>query len=69
MSDMPKLPLMAADSTLQTQPKVVLDSRTVQKECYRSKEEILVKWIGALVEDETKENKWRFLCSYPVFCP
>lgn len=61
VSDMPKLPLVAVDSTLQPQPKVVLDSRTVQKECYHS--------MDALVENETKENKWRFLCSYPFFCP
>lgn len=35
------------------QPEAILDTRVIQKGCYRPKTEILVKWLGAPVEDAT----------------
>ena len=64
---MPELPPVVDDSTLQPQPEVVIDSRIIQKGRYCPKEEILVKWMGAPVEDATWENKWKFLHSYHIF--
>ena len=43
------------DSTILSQPKVVLDYRVIRKGKYRPKSEILVKWKGALVEEQPRK--------------
>ena len=54
-------------SEILLQLEAVLDTRVIQKGLYRPKIEILVKWMGAPVEDATWENRWRFLKTYPAF--
>ena len=54
-------------STILPQPEVVLDRCVIHKGKYCPKSEILVKWIGALAEDATWENEWRFTKSYLDF--
>ncbi|XP_068636134.1 uncharacterized protein [Aristolochia californica] len=62
-----QLPPVSDTATVLPQPEKVLDRRVIQKGKYRPKSEILVKWVGALVEDATWENEWRFTKSYPGF--
>jgi hypothetical protein len=63
----PVLPPISKDSTLLPQPEAILDKRIIQKGRYRPRKELLVKWVGAPVEDATWENQWRFSRSYPEF--
>jgi hypothetical protein len=63
----PVLPPVSEAATLLPQPEVILDRRIIQKGRYRPRTEILVKWLGAPVEDATWENQWRFSRSYPAF--
>lgn len=51
-----QLPLVTEESIILPQPETVLDRRTVQKNHYRPKAEILVKWKGAPFEDATWED-------------
>lgn len=62
-----QLPPVSDTSEILPQPEAVLDTRIVQKGRYRPKTKILVKWIGAPIEDATWENRWRFLKTYPAF--
>ena len=42
----PELPLISVTLVVLPQPQVVLDLRVIHKGNYRSKSEILVKWVG-----------------------
>lgn len=57
---LPTLPSVDDDSAILPQPEAILDQRVTKKGHYRLKEEVLVKWLGVLVEDATWENKWHF---------
>lgn len=62
-----QLPPVSNDSIVLPQPEAVLDRRVVQKGKYRPKEEVLIKWQGAPLEDATWENSWRMTRTYPNF--
>ncbi|KAL5752800.1 hypothetical protein ACOSQ2_023307 [Xanthoceras sorbifolium] len=62
-----QLPPMTAEDTILPQPESILDSRVVQKGNYLSKEEVLIKWVGAPIKDATWENKRHLLRIYPEF--
>ncbi|KAK0581055.1 hypothetical protein LWI29_009407 [Acer saccharum] len=64
-----QLPPLTDVHTILPQPESILDSRVIKRGNYRSKEEILVKWVGAPAEDATWENKRRLLHTYPTFNP
>ena len=66
-STIAQLPTVSETCTILPQPESVIDRRVVHKGKYRPKTEILVKWVGARVEDATWENKWRFTRAYPTF--
>nr|XP_034886896.1 uncharacterized protein LOC118027607 [Populus alba] len=61
------LPPVSADEVILPEPELILDSRVVQKGKYRPKTEVLVQWKGALAEDSSWENLWRFAKTYPHF--
>ncbi|KAL5782617.1 hypothetical protein ACOSP7_007646 [Xanthoceras sorbifolium] len=61
------LPLVSEESTLLLQPESIVDSRIIQKRNYRPKEEVLIKWAGAPVEDATWENKHPFATTILIF--
>ncbi|KAL5754774.1 hypothetical protein ACOSP7_022994 [Xanthoceras sorbifolium] len=60
-------PPMTAEDTILPQPESILDSRVIQKGKYLSKEEVLIKWVGAPIKDATWENKRHLLRIYPEF--
>lgn len=62
-----QLPPVSDASTILPQPEKILDRRVIRKGKYRPKSKILVKWLGAAVEDATWENEWRFSKTYPEF--
>ncbi|KAL5544073.1 hypothetical protein UlMin_007857 [Ulmus minor] len=62
-----QLPPVSDTSLILPQPEAILDRRVIRKGKYRPKSEILVKWVGALAEDATWENEWRFTKSYHDF--
>ena len=66
-STIAQLPTVSETATILPQPEYVIDRRVVRKGKYRPKTEILVKWVGAPVEDATWENEWRFTRAYPTF--
>jgi len=61
-----QLPPLADDSTILPQPASILARREIQKEKYRPKAEVLVKWMGALDDDATKMSGG-FLSLTPIF--
>lgn len=61
------LPPISAEEVLLPEPEAILDRRVIQKGKYRPKTEILVQWKGALPEDASWENLWRFTKTYPQF--
>ena len=61
------LPPVTADEVLLPEPELILDRRVIQKGKYRPKTEVLVQWKGALPEDASWENLWRFAKTYPQF--
>jgi len=64
-----QLPPLTNDSSIIPQPASILARREIQKGKYHPKAEVLMKWVGALDEDATWENEWRFFKSYPHFHP
>lgn len=62
-----RLPPVSDASQILPQLEAVLDTHVIQKGLYRPKTEILIKWLGAPIEDATWENRWRFLKTYPDF--
>ena len=64
-----QLPPLTNDSSIVPQPASILARREIQKGKYHPKAEVLVKWVGALDEDATWGNEWRFFKSYPHFRP
>jgi hypothetical protein len=56
---------ITSDVVVLPEPEAVLDRRVIQKGKYRPRTEILVKWKGALPEDSSWENLWRFAKTYP----
>ena len=63
----PSLPPTNVDSVILPLPEAMLDSSVIQKDRYRPREEILVKWAGSPREDATWENRRRFARMYPDF--
>jgi len=61
------LPPVSADEVLLPEPELILDHRVIQKGKYHPKTEVLVQWKGALPEDASWENLWRFAKTYPHF--
>jgi hypothetical protein len=61
------LPPVLADAALLPEPELILDRRVIQKGKYRPKTKVLVQWKGALPEDASWENLWRFAKTYPQF--
>jgi hypothetical protein len=61
------LPPVSTDDIILPEPELILDRRVVQKGKYRPKTEVLVQWKGALPEDASWENLWRFAKTYPQF--
>jgi hypothetical protein len=61
------LPPITTDAVVLPEPETVLDRRVIQKGKYRPRTEILVQWKGALPEDSSWENLWRFAKTYPQF--
>jgi hypothetical protein len=51
------LPPVSADAALLPNPEFILDRQVIQKG----------KWKGALPEDASWENLWRFAKTYPQF--
>jgi len=49
----PKPPPVSITSVVLPHPKVVLDRRVICRGKYRPKSKILMKWVGAPVEDAT----------------
>jgi len=61
------LPPVSADAALLPNPEFILARQVIQKGKYRPKTEVLVQWKGALPEDASWENLWRFAKTYPQF--
>lgn len=58
-------PIDEATTSILPQPESVLARHVIQKGKYHPWTEILVKWKGAVAEDATWENAWRFQKSHP----
>ncbi|GKC21564.1 transposon ty3-G gag-pol polyprotein [Tanacetum coccineum] len=54
------LPYVTDEGVILPQPEAVIDRRVIHKGKYHPKSEVLIKWKGARVEDDTWENEWRF---------
>ena len=63
----PQLPPVSETLTILPQPESIIDRRVIQKDKYRPKVEILVRWKGAQLEDATWEDERRFSRTYPNF--
>ena len=60
-------PTSVDQEALLPEPEAILDRRVIQKGKYRPKTEVLVQWKGALPDDASWENLWRFTRTYPQF--
>nr|GEY71975.1 hypothetical protein [Tanacetum cinerariifolium] len=49
------------------QPEKILEERVITKGKYRSKTEVLIKWVGQPFGEATCENKCRFFKTYQAF--
>ncbi|GJU78927.1 transposon ty3-G gag-pol polyprotein [Tanacetum coccineum] len=54
------LPYVTDEGVILPQLEAVIDRRVIHKGKYHPKSEVLIKWKGARVEDDTWENEWRF---------
>ncbi|XP_040988952.1 uncharacterized protein LOC121236569 [Juglans microcarpa x Juglans regia] len=64
ISPLPTLPPVDAEGNVQPEPELILDRR-MKKLGNHASTEVLVKWLGASLEDSSWESLWKLRSLYP----
>ncbi|XP_035546570.1 uncharacterized protein LOC118348624 [Juglans regia] len=64
ISPSPTLPPVVVEGSVQPEPELILDKR-IKKLGNHASFEVLVKWLGAFLEDSSWESLWKLRSLYP----